>query len=77
MNKVCFCIENCCDCPNSYTQRIWTADSFEHEEGIYCSKIEDMSRDGFGKNGKHKMITFDDWDIRKYATIPDWCPLKA
>jgi len=72
---VTFCIKNCLDCPACYTERIFTADSFEHEEGAYCSEVVDMSRNGFGKNGKHKLIGTDDWDLRNYTKIPNWCPL--
>lgn len=36
MNIATLHIENCLDCPHCYTDRILTADSFEHEEGAYC-----------------------------------------
>lgn len=75
MKSVTFKIENCLDCPHCYTDRILTADSFEHEVGAYCKLIEDKSYGSFGKNGAHKMIGFDDWNLRKYTAIPDWCPL--
>lgn len=70
MNKVTFEIDNCGDCPYSYTERIYTPDPFEHEEGIYCSKVEDKK----SYNKKNKLITSDEWDIRKWSQIPDWCP---
>ena len=41
MNKVCLEIKNCCDCPNHYTERIYTPAHFEQEVGVYCSKVED------------------------------------
>lgn len=41
MNKVCFEIDNCCDCPYHYTERVYTPDPWEHETGVYCSKLED------------------------------------
>lgn len=75
MNTVTFHVENCLDCPRCYTDSIYTADSFEHEEGAYCSVIEDKSKNGFGKNGKHKLIGSDDWHLRDYTKVPDWCPL--
>lgn len=69
-------IDDCClDCSHSYTDRILTADSFEHEEGAYCRLVEDTSCDGFGKNGKDKLIGSDDWHLRDYTKVPDWCPL--
>lgn len=74
MNKVHIEINNCCDCQNHYVQRIYTADSWEHIEGVYCSKVSDGSA-GFGANGKHKLVVWDDWDCRSCANIPDWCPL--
>lgn len=71
MNIISFGIDNCCDCPYSYTENIYTPDSFEHEEGIYCSKVDDTN----SYNKKNKLIVADDWDIRKWSQIPDWCPL--
>ena len=77
MNQCVIRIDNCCDCPHSYTDRIWTADPFEHEVGLYCKQTEDKTSSEFGANGQHKLITFDDWDIRKSAQVPDWCPMKG
>ena len=71
MNIISFGIDNCCDCPYSYTENIYTPDSFEHEEGIYCSKVDDTN----SYNKKNKLIVADDWDIRKWSQIHDWCPL--
>ena len=71
MNKVCLKITNCCDCPNHYIERIYTSDSFEHEEGVYCSKVEDRN----SYNKKHKLVVSDDRDVRKWSHVPDWCPL--
>lgn len=75
MNIATLRIENCLDCPHCYTNRILTADSFEHEEGAYCSEVVDKSTNGFGKNGQHKLIGSDDWNLRSYTKIPRWCPL--
>ena len=52
--KVNFEIDNCCDCPNHYTEKIYTPDSFEHEEGVYCSKVND--KDSYNK--KHKLYDY-------------------
>lgn len=72
MNRIFIEIENCCDCPYSYIERIWTPDPFEQEEGVYCSKIKDEN----SYNGKHKIIILNDWDnLREKIQIPNWCPL--
>lgn len=71
MNIVNMRIENCCDCPKSYCEKIYTPDPFEHEEGLFCSKVPDTN----SYNRKNKMIVSDEWDVKRYATIPDWCPL--
>lgn len=71
MNKVCFEIENCCDCPNHYIEKIDTPDPFEHEEGVYCSKVDDKN----SYNKCHKLVVADDWNVKKWSQIPDWCPL--
>lgn len=74
MNEVTFKIDNCLQCRDCYTARIYTSDSFEHEEGAYCKLMPDSSTDGFGKNGQHRLIGFDDWHLEKYTQIPNWCP---
>lgn len=61
-------ITNCCDCPNHIISRIYTEDSFEHEEGVYCTKIKN-------KNNKFKLVASDDYNVKKYSHVPDWCPL--
>ena len=71
MNKVTFEIVNCCDCPYHYTEFIWTPDSWEHERGVFCEKVLDKDADDY----RHKLVCADGWDVRKYADIPDWCPL--
>lgn len=63
-------IDNCCDCAYSNTERLYTADSFEHEEGLYCTKF--CSIDGMAR-----LICSDDRNLRKYAQIPEWCPLLS
>ena len=63
MNEVKFIINNCMKCPYHYVEKIYTSDSFEHEEGCYC-KIKN-----------NKLVVADDWDLEKWAEIPDWCPL--
>lgn len=69
-NKVCFEIDNCCDCRYCYKEPIYTPDPWEHEIGAYCSKVEDKS----SYNRRHKLIAADDWNLEKYTLIPDWCP---
>ena len=72
MNKVCLEINNCCDCPYHYEERVYTPDSWEHEIGVYCSKVEDKN----SCNKQHKLVVSDDRDVRKWSQIPDWCPMK-
>lgn len=72
-NKVCFEIDNCCDCPNHYKEKIYTPDPWEHETGVYCSKVEDKN----SYNKQHKLIVADEWDVKKWSQIPDWCPLLS
>lgn len=64
-------ITNCKDCKNHYCERIYTADSFEHEEGMYCSLVTDKN----SYNHKHRLIASDDIDVTRYSDIPDWCPM--
>lgn len=66
MNKYTKIIDNCLDCDRCSVRPIYTADSWEHEEGAYCKEVIE--------NGKEKLIVADDWDLRKYSKIPDWCP---
>lgn len=66
MNKYTKIIDNCLDCDRCNVRPIYTADSWEHEEGAYCKEVIE--------NGKEKLIVADDWDLRKYSKIPDWCP---
>lgn len=70
-NKIRFEIDNCRDCRYHYKEHIYTPDPWEHETGLYCSKVED----GSSYNKKHKLVAADDWDVEKYSQIPDWCPL--
>ena len=62
-------IDNCCDCGYSNRERIHTADSFEHEEGLYCTKFCSV-------DGTPRLICSDDKDLRPYANVPEWCPLS-
>lgn len=70
MNKVIFEIDNCCNCPHSYQERVYMPDPFELETGVYCSKVEDRR----SYNKKHKLVVADE-DVERWAQIPDWCPL--
>ena len=71
MNKICLEINNCCDCPYHYIERVYTPDPWDHDEGVFCSKVKDVS----SENRKHKMVASDGWNLRKWSQIPDWCPL--
>ena len=62
MNEVKLIITNCMKCPYHYVEKIYTPDSFEHEEGCYCEI-------------SNKLVVADDWNLEKWANIPDWCPL--
>lgn len=46
---------------------IYTPDSWDHEEGCYCKLVKDV-------NGYDKLVAGDDWHLRRYTDIPDWCP---
>lgn len=66
MNTCVKIIDNCLDCNSCFVDRILTADSWDHEEGAYCKEVL--------KNGKPRLIASDDWDLRKWSKVPDWCP---
>ena len=34
-----------------------------------------MIEDKQSLNERNKLIAEDEWDIRKWSRIPDWCPL--
>ncbi|RHU02295.1 hypothetical protein DW711_10245 [Ruminococcus sp. AM27-16] len=66
MNTCTKIIDNCLDCNSCLVDRILTADSWDHEVGAYCKEVL--------KNGKPRLIVSDDWDLRKWSKVPDWCP---
>ena len=66
MNTYTKIIDNCLDCDCCKVRPIYTPDSWDHEEGAYCKEVIEK--------GKEKLIVADDWDLRKYSKIPDWCP---
>lgn len=72
-------IKNCNDCTNHEIHGIYTEDTFENEQGIYCSKVEDSS-DSWerytydGHINKKLVHSYDTWESEK-AAIPSWCPL--
>ena len=37
----------------------------------FLSKVKDKN----SYNEKHKLVTSDEWDVRKWSQIPDWCPM--
>lgn len=63
MNTYSKVIDNCMDCEFHTVERIWTPDSWDHEYGCYCTKYN------------NKLVNSDDWDLRKYTQIPNWCPM--
>lgn len=76
--KITFGISNCSKCPFHEEHGIVTADSFEHESGIYCSLTEDHGDSWWhytydGRTTK-KLVVADEWDPEQYADIPGWCP---
>ena len=79
MTKVHLVIKTCTHCQPSRKHQIWTPDSFEHVSGIYCDKVNDATdsweRRTYDGRIEKKLIASDDWDVDKYAYIPDWCPL--
>lgn len=73
-NEVNVRITMCKDCNHSHEEKIYTADSFEHESGIYCGKCKDP--DPYpGAQTKDRLIVSSDKDPREISYIPDWCPL--
>lgn len=66
MNHCCKIIDNCLDCDKCTVKRILTSDPFDHEEEVYCTLVKE--------DDKPRLIGIDDWDLRKYTSIPDWCP---
>lgn len=67
MNSFTIIITNCLDCPNHDVRPIYTPDSWDHEEGCYCKLVKDQK-------GHDKLVAGDDWHLRRYTDIPDWCP---
>ena len=61
MNKIVFEIESCQGCPKLKTERVYTADSFEHPYKWLCSAKENKQIAGF----------VEDYDK---ISIPPWCP---
>lgn len=76
-NEVSVKFTQCKDCNHSHVEAILTADSFEHESGIYCGKCkEPRPEERWGVHSTDdRLIASDEWDPRKYSDIPDWCPL--
>ncbi|MBR3169250.1 hypothetical protein IKF23_02305 [Candidatus Saccharibacteria bacterium] len=76
--KISFEVDNCTKCPFHERHSIVTADSFEHEMGIYCSLTEDESDSWwhytYDDRITKKLVAADDWRPEKYANVPSWCP---
>lgn len=66
MNSYLVRVTNCLDCQDHVVLPIYTPDSWDHEEGCYCTLVKDKD--------KPKLVAGDDWHLRKYTDIPDWCP---
>lgn len=71
-------VDKCFKCPFHEKHQIMTAYSFEHEIGIYCSKVDDKS-DSWARNTHDgrvdkKLVAIDDWYVDKCSNVPDWCP---
>ena len=71
-------ITSCLQCEYHTIRQIYTPDSFEHEEGLYCKLVEDHTeswvRHTYGGPTYYRLVVADEWDVRRYADIPDWCP---
>ena len=67
-NELIITINNCAQCSNHCIERIYTADSFEHEMGLYCKATPQSNKPG-------RLVASDDRDVTKYSDIPDWCPM--
>ena len=76
--KIEFKVDKCVYCPFHEKHQIMTADSFEHEIGIYCSKVEDISdswaRNTYDGRVDKKLVVADDWHANECSDVPDWCP---
>lgn len=71
-------IVNCADCRFHTKHQIWTPDSFEHEYGIFCSKTKaDSTTLTLDGTIDEKLVVTDDWDPKKYAKVPEWCPMLS
>ncbi|MBQ8985283.1 hypothetical protein IJ076_01860 [Candidatus Saccharibacteria bacterium] len=73
-------IDNCTKCPYHWTDDLLTADSFEHDIGIFCKKVtvpENETTITYSGRCPYKMVTADDWHPERYALVPDWCPLPT
>ena len=72
-------VENCIDCPYSERHQMVTHDSFEHDVGVFCSKVEDDEREHHTYDGiiTKKLIFSFEWPSEiEVQEIPDWCPYK-
>jgi hypothetical protein len=59
-------IKTCKECPHFEERRMYTADSFEHANDLFCEK----------ENGK-KIQGYVEWHEEKDVKIPDWCPCRT
>ncbi len=72
-------VENCISCPYSEKHQIMTPDSFEHDMGIFCSKVEDSELKRYTYDGtitKKLVFSYERPSEIEGQEIPDWCPYK-
>lgn len=72
-------VENCINCPCSEQHQMVAPDSFEHNTGVFCSKVEDSELERYTYDGiiTKKLVFSYEWpsEIEGHK-IPDWCPYK-
>lgn len=73
-------VERCTDCPCSEEHRLITPDSFEHEIGVFCSKLEmgtlEKTSTYDGIITKKSIFSYSR-PSEKFFEIPAWCPFKT
>lgn len=79
--KITLIIENCAKCPFHEVHQIVTPDSFEHEFGIYCTKVDDhedsFERYTYDGRIEKRLVVADDRDPELFSKVPSWCPIIA
>ncbi len=57
-------VKSCNECPLHKNDRVYTPDSFEIVQGIYCRETEE----------ENLVFSYDQSDRERIADIPMWCP---